>query len=107
MDVDQLRERVAGVDWYHSIDLGHGIVTPGAVPSSALPDDLLPEFSGRTVLDIGCWDGANSFRAEQGGAKRVVAMDHYAWGVDVQRRSGYWAECARRGELPDYRRDET
>jgi tRNA (mo5U34)-methyltransferase len=98
---------VAELGWYHSSDLGHGVVTPGAVALDAIDDAHLPELTGRSVLDIGAWDGANSFRAERLGASRVVALDHYVWGVDLHRRQQYWDECARRGELPDHSLDET
>jgi tRNA (mo5U34)-methyltransferase len=56
-------------------------VTPGIDNSPErlarvhLPQDL----SGRSVLDIGAWDGFFSFEAEKRGASRVVASDHYAW----------------------------
>jgi tRNA (mo5U34)-methyltransferase len=33
------------------------------------------DFAGRSVLDIGCWDGYWSFYAEQRGASRVLATD--------------------------------
>ena len=46
----------------------------------------LPDFRGRSVLDIGAWDGYYSFLAERRGASRVVALDHYAWGVDFTAR---------------------
>ena len=59
------------------------------------------------MLDIGAWDGKYSFLAEQAGATRVVALDHYAWGVDFAARGAYWAECIQRGTLPDQSRDET
>jgi tRNA (mo5U34)-methyltransferase len=81
MNPEELRNRVAALRWYHSIDLGHGIVTPGIDNSPErlarvhLPQDL----SGRSVLDIGAWDGFFSFEAEKRGASRVVASDHYAW----------------------------
>ena len=26
---DEIRQKVAEFEWYHTIDLGHGIVTPG------------------------------------------------------------------------------
>ena len=67
--------------WYHTIDLGDGVVTKGIDNSPErlarvkLPEDL----SGRSVLDIGAWDGFFSFEAERRGASRVVATDHYAW----------------------------
>ena len=73
----ELREAIRQHDWYHSIELRPGIVTPGraaernVLPFLGIPDDL----SGLTVLDIGCWDGFFSFECERRGAKRVVAAD--------------------------------
>ncbi len=77
---EALARRVAELDWWHRIDLGDGLVTPGRDDSPAklarlgLPDDL----SGLRVLDIGAWDGFFSFEAERRGA-HVVAMDGPAW----------------------------
>jgi len=67
--------------WYHSIDLGHGVVTRGVddTPVRLARIDLAGDLSGKTVLDIGAWDGFYSFEAERRGAARVVATDHYAW----------------------------
>ncbi len=39
----------------------------------------LPDLIGKTVLDVGAWDGYFSFAAERLGASRVVAVDTYAW----------------------------
>jgi len=81
MDTEQLRKEVEEIDWYHSIPLGDGIVTPGAHPSQSrldwvqLPNDL----RGKSVLDIGAWDGFYSFEAERRGAERVLAVDSYSW----------------------------
>jgi tRNA (mo5U34)-methyltransferase len=102
----ELQARADALDWYHSIDLGSGVTTRGASAQERGPE-ILPEVSGRTVLDIGAWDGRFSFLAEQAGAARVVALDHYAWGVDFDARGAYWAECIARGVLPDQSRDET
>ena len=41
--------------------------------------DFPVSLAGRTVLDIGAWDGFFSFEAERRGASRVVAADHYSW----------------------------
>jgi tRNA (mo5U34)-methyltransferase len=65
--------------WWHSIDLGDGRVTPGAHTHAELQDNYLrfglPEdLTGKSVLDIGCWDGFYSFEAERHGAD-VVAVD--------------------------------
>jgi tRNA (mo5U34)-methyltransferase len=106
MDLEDLQARVHEVGWFHCIDLGGGIVTPGA-STSPLSSDQFPDFTGRSVLDIGAWDGYYSFLAEQGGARSVTALDHYVWGVDIYERQMYWGECAVRGELPDHSRDLT
>ena len=105
MDVKELKARVEELGWYHSIDLGHGIVTPG-LSRTRLPDSMFPPLAGRSVLDIGAWDGLYSFTAERLGASQVVALDHYAWGVDIHARQQYWDECRRKGVLPDQERDE-
>lgn len=34
---------------------------------------------GKTVLDIGAWDGYFSFEAERRGAARVLATDYFRW----------------------------
>jgi tRNA (mo5U34)-methyltransferase len=36
-------------------------------------------ITGRSVLDIGCWDGAYSIEAVRRGASRVLATDHFVW----------------------------
>jgi len=107
MEADELRRRVGDLTWCHSIDLGDGIVTPGLSDVVPLTDAELPALAGKSVLDIGAWDGLYSFRAERAGARRVVALDHYAWGVDLNARQAYWEECAKAGVLPDHERDLT
>ena len=80
MTPEELKQRVAQIDWFHTIDLGQGVVTPGRDPTPAklqtlgLPEDL----SGKTVLDIGAWDGFFSFTCAQRGAE-VLATDHFCW----------------------------
>lgn len=106
-DAAELERRVAEVTWCHSIYLGHGVVTPGLSNVQPLSDEELPPLAGRSVLDVGAWDGLYSFRAERAGASRVVALDHYAWGVSMPARQAYWEECAAAGVLPDQSRDLT
>ncbi len=81
MDRDELRARVAQLRWHHSIDLGQGIITPGQDNSPRKLARLgLPEsLAGKTVLDVGAWDGFFSFEAERRGARRVLATDSYSW----------------------------
>lgn len=87
-DADGLRARVAEVPWWwHSIDLGNGVVTPGVKTSAVLETELahldLGDLRGKTVLDIGAYDGYYSFAAERLGAERVVAFDRWVWSVDL------------------------
>ena len=70
-----LRDEVAGVNWFHSIELAPGLVTPGRADTSAQTARLhLPDLTGKTVLDVGAWDGFFSFEAERRGAARVPAL---------------------------------
>ena len=81
MASDQLRAAVNRIKWFHRIDLGHGVITPGDDDTPAklatlgFPEDL----RGQTVLDIGAWDGFFSFEAERRGASRVLATDWFCW----------------------------
>jgi tRNA (mo5U34)-methyltransferase len=77
----ELRAKVFSRPWFHKIDLGNGIVTPGVDDSPAkLKHIHLPEnLSGKTLIDIGAFDGFFSFEAERRGARRILATDHFAW----------------------------
>jgi len=108
IDPVHLQAEADSFAWYHSIDLGNGVKTKGqSVMAEMVTEDLLPDFRDRSVLDIGAWDGYYSFLAERRGAARVVALDHYAWGVDFAARTQYWNECFQQGVLPDQTRDTT
>ena len=81
MTPDEKRELVnSRTDWFHSLDVGDGIVTPGAVPvvyqQHLLKAIDLPErLDGLRVLDIGTYDGMYAFECERRGAAEVVAID--------------------------------
>ena len=63
-------------------------MTPGQKSAALLAQELadlnLPNMKGKSVLDIGAWDGFYSFEAERHGASRVVALDYHAWHSDVK-----------------------
>lgn len=67
--------------WYHAIDLGGGVVTPGAfdmrryLDQYPLPDDM----SGMRVLDVGASNGFFSVEFAKRGAAEVVALDIPGW----------------------------
>jgi tRNA (mo5U34)-methyltransferase len=64
--------------WFHTFSLGHGIYTPGLARDHVyrLPVLDAERFAGRSVLDVGAFDGFYSFLAERRGARRVVAVDN-------------------------------
>ena len=101
-----VRAAVAAVPgWFHSVDVGGGVLTPGHKSNETLGGELallgLPDLHGLSVLDIGAWDGYFSFACERMGAQRVVALDHYAWSVDFPALHRYNQECREAGRAPD------
>ena len=79
-----LQALVDGLPWHHSIDLGGGVVTAGSKSLSICGDEANLIFDrvdlrGRTVLDVGAWNGFFSFEAKRRGATRVLATDSYCW----------------------------
>ncbi len=62
--------------WYHTIDLGDGLVTPGLYDYRATLDnfDFPADMSGMTVLDVGSATGFFAFEFERRGA-RVVSTE--------------------------------
>lgn len=103
--VEQLRAEVKKINWWHSIDLGNGIVTPGEYDTRTLLERIgLPaDLRGLTVLDIGAWDGYMSFEAERRGASRVLATDSYVWQNHVRAgKAGFeFARAALRSKVED------
>ncbi|MDE1820209.1 MAG: DUF1698 domain-containing protein [Euryarchaeota archaeon] len=76
---EALRSKIQGLKWAHHIALGP-YTTPGMWSKRHqdwVRDNLPQDLSGRTVLDIGAWDGYFSFLAEERHASRVVAIDSF------------------------------
>lgn len=71
-----LREEAAKYYWYHSIDLGGGVIIEGDYdPGALLPKYGFPDrMDGLTVLDVGRGSGFFAFEFERRGAA-VVATD--------------------------------
>jgi tRNA (mo5U34)-methyltransferase len=69
------------IKWRHSIVLSNGTITPGEEKDTQqrLKEFPWPDVTGKSVLDIGTWDGAFAFEAEKRGASKVVANDWDVW----------------------------
>jgi tRNA (mo5U34)-methyltransferase len=73
----ELAREVQALTWYHTIELGGGVVTPGEYDTRAalrripFPADL----AGRRCLDVGTHDGFWAFEMERRGAADVVGID--------------------------------
>jgi tRNA (mo5U34)-methyltransferase len=76
-ELGEIWQKVQFIGWYHTIDLGNGIVTPGfidnreTVAKFGIPEDL----TGMRCLDIGTYDGFWSFEMERRGASEVIGID--------------------------------
>ncbi len=79
-----LLNRIKQYFWFHSIPLRPGITTYGAKTEEILTAEEQAimagiDFQGRTVLDVGAWNGFYSFSAKRRGAARVLATDSFTW----------------------------
>jgi tRNA (mo5U34)-methyltransferase len=99
----ELLDRVNSLPWFHQLDLGEGIITPGYTSLEVLRASADAFFNmplnGKSVLDIGCYDGFYSFEALRRGAAHVLAADHFMWHTDPRCREAF--ELARSRIAPD------
>ena len=77
---DDIRVEMESHYWWHSIALGDGLVTRGAKSPELMAEEIRNTFDGlslqgKSVLDIGAWNGGFSIEAKRRGARRVVALD--------------------------------
>ena len=72
-----LGTEVGKYPWYHTLELGDGVVTSGMFDHRGIEDKcLLPaELDGLRCLDVGTMDGYWAFTMERRGAAEVVAVD--------------------------------
>ena len=72
-----LLAKVQQFEWYHTLELAPGVVTPGWFDTRELPPRLpFPNsLKGKRCLDIGTFDGFWAFEMERRGAAEVVAID--------------------------------
>jgi len=73
---ETIRERVGRREqWYHTLELAPGVVTPGWFDLRTVAEEVLPaSLAGRRCLDVGTFDGFWAFEMEKRGGD-VVAVD--------------------------------
>src|SRR5574338_709630 len=81
MSPDEIRERASQFQWYHTIDLGHGVVTRGDYDLRPLLREygIPASLAGKSVLDVGPGHGFFSFEFERRGAARVTTAELPDW----------------------------
>jgi tRNA (mo5U34)-methyltransferase len=87
---DAERVRASVPLWFHTFALAPGVYTPGIARDHGYRLAVLgaDRFAGRSVLDVGAFDGFYSFLAEVRGARRVVAVDNEQYVDWVRARFG-------------------
>jgi len=75
---------------FHSFDLNNIVIDGKRKPFSILVREMewmgLKGLRGKTVLDVGAWDGWFSLEAVRRGAY-VTAIDYYSWILDFEKMS--------------------
>ena len=73
----RILDKIKGIEWYHTIDVGHGIKTPGRFDHYPLLQDyrLPASLKGQRAIDVATNNGFWAFQMEQRGAQEVVAID--------------------------------
>jgi tRNA (mo5U34)-methyltransferase len=75
------KEQMDSIYWWHRIPI-RDEVTPGQNHDSNITLELMnlpKDLTGKSVIDIGCWDGFYSFECEKRGAEKIVATDRFVW----------------------------
>jgi tRNA (mo5U34)-methyltransferase len=71
--------RVYALEWWHTIDVAPGVVTPGSwelrAAAQRMPWPAGGDLRGLRCLDIGTMDGFWAFEMERRGAGEVIASD--------------------------------
>ncbi len=90
-------------EWYHTLDLAPGVVTPGWFDTRKIVGKLpWPEsLAGKRCLDIGMFDGFWAFEMERRGARETIGidvLDPTAWDWPVNSSSAVMKALERRKE---------
>ncbi len=80
----ELQALVNRYTWFHSLQLRPNVWSQGTKPPATLAAEADAVFgplamAGRSILDIGAWNGFFSFEACRRGAAKVLATDSFTW----------------------------
>jgi tRNA (mo5U34)-methyltransferase len=100
---DDIELGMAAYQWYHTLELGDGIVTPGQYDHRGVLQHygLPARVDGKTVIDVGPAQGFFAFELERRGAARVVTVELPAWSshdAGANLKSKFGAEHDRQAE---------
>ena len=73
----KVENRIAALDWWHTIEVAPGVVTPGGWDLRGTAERMPwpASLAGLRCLDVGTMDGFWAFELERRGAGEVVAVD--------------------------------
>jgi tRNA (mo5U34)-methyltransferase len=79
----EIREQVAALEWYHTMELAPGVLTPGWLDHRTVAARVpFPPLQGLRCLDVGTFNGFWAFEMERRGAREVIGidvLDPYVW----------------------------
>ena len=83
-NAENMQDFVDSYYWWHSIQLNDEIATKGSKTLDHMQSEIDNTFSpinvsGRSVLDVGAWNGGFSVEAWRRGAASVTGLDHATW----------------------------
>jgi tRNA (mo5U34)-methyltransferase len=110
---EQIARILAKYDWWHTIELGDGIITPGGWDIRHMTRQIPwpGALRGMRCLDVGTRDGFWAFEMERLGASEVVAVDvpysetdaPYYRRAGLAGRPGHWKQGETFGVLRELR----
>jgi tRNA (mo5U34)-methyltransferase len=99
------QEEVDAHRWWHSITFPNGVKSRGGKSEQLLCAEADAVFrypvAGKSVLDIGAWNGFFSVEAKRRGAGRVAALDYWTWDMPPNETGFKSFELVRRHLAPD------
>lgn len=104
---EEYKNWIESQDWYQTIELKSGLVTPGGWPTHERKHVFESiDFKGKSVIDVGCNSGQNAFYAKEFGANEVVGIDIFGKRIEqakvLAENEGYDIEFIEKGifDLP-------